>query len=209
MILAVEGFDMTGKDTLIRRISDSATKPVISYRPEYDLYESHSGITRNDAWVIGHAVVTQLLEQSRIIGNDPRLILNRWIPSGYVYDKLYHHKSGSSEEIMNKYLDILMSYSSYLDSSMSIPIIHVCHNNKSSARIIYEKGTQRSDNEDLDNFEDFEDYWNTYMRAERYYSEFYNRLLSRFNQLRVIRVPNEIGYDPSNIIKYLRGEYNL
>ena len=165
MIYVCEGFDAVGKDTFIEKCLGELAP---NYGPTYEVFDKY--LLRDDAWLIGLAIV-DLLSQSNLIKSS-NVLLNRWLPSSYVYARLKARDSQDEildQEVIAKFLEIINDYTT-LDGEDIFPqvtIYHVSHESKESARVIYNRSLNRPDNESFDDFNSFDDYWVRYCDAER------------------------------------------
>lgn len=176
MIYACEGFDAVGKDTFIKQCL-TGLRP--SYRPEYLVFDKY--LMRDDAWLIGLSIV-DLLSKSKLI-DESDVLLNRWLPSSYVYARLNAQDASDDtldSQVVDKFLSILNDYTSIDPEIFSkFQIFHVRHKDASTAYNVYMSSISRIDNEELDNFSSFEDYWIRYKQAEELYDLFYSELAVR------------------------------
>lgn len=176
-IVSVEGFDMVGKDYVIKNHLQTpegikfgtAWSPKF-YRPEYKLFDQM--FSRNDAWVIGYSILDFLSQ--RPTDNTEMVYFNRFIVSSLVYSELYGgdlHKIDNLRKIYDYY-----NYDALKDKGFDIQIYHVRHHDKSSAMRMMITSKDRDNNEPLDNFETFESYWMMYEDAESLFEKYYDLL---------------------------------
>lgn len=168
-IVSVEGFDMVGKDYVIKnhlKVPEGSS----FYRPEYKLFDQM--FSRNDAWVIGYSILDFLSQ--RPTNETEMIFFNRFIISSLVYSELYGgdlHKIENLRKIYEYY-----NYDALKSKGFDIEINHVCHESQSSAMRMMITSKNRSDNEPLDNFETFESYWMMYEDAENLFKKYYDLL---------------------------------
>lgn len=163
-VAIIEGFDMVGKTTAVRYLFPNA----LPYFANHTLTDETIG--RDDSWVLGYSLLS-LLQRYRLVASP--LVINRGPASGVVYSLLYRGK--------NPHLDKVVDYySKWNYFTHKISHLHVRHHDKESAKILFEKSQSRTVVNDLDkvfdSFSSFEDYWEMYLLAEKYYKETYQRL---------------------------------
>lgn len=187
-IVAIEGFDMVGKDYVIKNYKDHDLPNLNYYRPDYTLFDSM--FSRNDAWVIGYSIIDYLSKSNLVPSksvyysdNITCVGFNRFIVSSLVYSELYGgtlHTIENLREIYKYY-----SYESLKEKGFDLTIYHIKHSDISSAMKMMITSKDRSDNEPLDNFKTFETYWMMYEDAEKLFKKYYD-LLGYTNHVKVI-----------------------
>ena len=178
VIVAIEGFDMVGKDYVLNNAKKFGLPPIRYYRPEYTLFDSM--FTRNDAWVIGYAII-DYISQGASMSEDSNYMMppaymgfNRSIVSSLVYSELYGgtlHSLDNLKKIYDYY-----NYNSLKSRGVDVQIYHISHYDEASAMKIMMASKDRDINEALDNFDTFDAYWMMYSDAEKLFRKFYNFL---------------------------------
>ena len=108
-----------------------------------------------------------------------KVVIDRGVSSSFVYKHLYGMNEVSIEEpTVDKVVDW---YSKNEFFKSTVNHIHVCHLRKASARQIFEKSKTREINPNalsaqMDRFNDFDEYWETYLKAEELFDEVYDKL---------------------------------
>lgn len=163
-IIVVEGFDFTGKSYFMNELSNQYG--IRLYEPSYDSDLNSNIIPYSDRYVIGMGLI-DLVEKGLI---RDKLIVNRGLASGLVYNELYHQGIDN----MDNYEFISYTKSKYSDPNL-IHTIYIQHFNIANAKELYKKSIQRSSNEEYDRFDSFEDYWKTYEEFHKCYQSILNK----------------------------------
>ena len=161
-IYIIEGYDGVGKDYYVK--NNLSEKDF--YRPNHELLDKF--ISRNDSYLVGFSIFDFL---SRIRKTGVEVIINRCIASSLVYSELYNGRLH-----LHPNLDELIEFYKNNRHFQEANHIHVCHSSMESARKIYNLMSNRSDNEELDEFDGFLDYWKCYCNAELAFSKYYKML---------------------------------
>lgn len=178
-IVAIEGFDMVGKDYVIKNYKNYNLPNLNYYRPDYTLFDSM--FSRNDAWVIGYSIIDYLskshfVPSKSIYYNDNVACVgfNRFIVSSLVYSELYGGNLHTIENLREIYK--YYNYGALREKGFDLTIYHVKHSDISSAMKMMITSKDRSNNEPLDNFKTFEAYWMMYEDAEKLFKKYYDLL---------------------------------
>lgn len=152
-IFVVEGYEMTGKSTFIKKyLSDYAV-----YRPNYEGYDFDKYIPRNSRSLLGIELLNFIRNNPGVINKG--VVLDRSLPSGIVYSKLYPF---NGTPIDKKDIEKLVEI--YKD--VNAKIIYLYHPDSEYARKMYEASLKDSDHSDIyDKFESFGMYWGKYREA--------------------------------------------
>lgn len=167
-VIIVEGFEMVGKTSYAKSLySPDGTRPII-YHADHDLTDKTIG--RNNSWAIGYGIF-DLLSHSDI---KETIIIDRHVASSYVYPKLYGLNSELNPEIVEYYKNSEFFHK-------SVTHIHIQHESKEEALKIFEKSKTREKNANelsnkYDQFDNFEEYWGRYSKAQEYFLEAYLKL---------------------------------
>lgn len=157
-IIIVEGFDFTGKSYFIEKFSKLHGYKL--WEPKYDSDLNNKVLPYNDRYSLGMGLID--LVESKIV--DTKVIVNRGLPSGIVYNNMYHQ---SIPTMINKefYDYALKKYS----NPKLIHTIYIAHTDIKNARLIYENSQKRNGNESYDEFGSFENYVKLYNRFHKQY----------------------------------------
>lgn len=164
-ILVVEGFDCTGKSYFIDKLCKD--NGLTKWEPKYDSDINNRVIPYSDRYALGIGLID--LVESGVI--DKPIVISRGIPSGLVYNKVYHQ----GIEVMNNMEFIDYATRKYLDPEL-IHTVYIYHDKLENAQKLYDMSTSRLGNESYDKFESFNQYWNTY-------SEFHNEYIKTLSTI--------------------------
>lgn len=158
----IEGFDMVGKTTFMKILLPDHK----IYHCRHDL--SDSTIGRNNSWALGYGII-DFLDQTD--GYDSKVIIDRGVMSSYVYEDIYNFRS-----LNPKIMEWYRNCESFINK---IDHIYIRHQSRDTAQTIYESSQSREINPNIlsalyDRFDSFDDYWETYLRADQLYKEAYS-----------------------------------
>ena len=176
MIRIIEGFDFVGKSAVIQNYCNGFAY----YHADYSVFDKY--FNRDMAFMFGYGQFDLLSQVGKhIITTD--IVMDRAVASSYVYSRLYINQ----EEVPN---DLIEHYITLIDNfDERVEFVHASHIDKDSAKRIYDN--DKSHNDILDQFCDFEDYWYHYIRAEELYEEFYTKF--GISPTRFVTKSNENG----------------
>lgn len=170
-IILVEGMDMTGKSTFVKR---KVPNYFTSYECHHDLTDKTVG--RENSWTIGYGIIDFLQQMC----SDPcnnlmncNVVINRGVFSSYVYGRLYQ----------NNLLDetVIDFYKNNDFFKYDIDHVYVRHHSLDTAERIFESSKTRevADTEisrKYDKFNSFRDYWVYYNMADQLFKEVYDKV---------------------------------
>lgn len=173
MLRIIEGYEMTGKSTLIRKLKEKS-KDLICWSDIAKSFGINSskgshGVGYTGSWIIG-ATVAHL----GALGVDiSKVILDRGILSSMVYGKLMDGFDGSHLE---RYLEDL--------DKIGAEIVYVSHSNKETAKLFFDNA-QRDRNGQVDEYDptNFEDYWEEYQKFDREYLSCLSEIITKYNNI--------------------------
>lgn len=160
-VQSVDGFDMVGKTAVIKELSSGYAEV---YHPDYEIYDKYRN--RNDAILLAYGQIDWLCKG---IATTP-VIFDRMVPSSYVYSQFYNG---------NVSYEMCFDMLNKLSKKMPVILCYVCHDSLRSAARIY--ANDKSHTESFDQFNSFEDYWETYRKFDEAYRSFYRRLHEDFS----------------------------
>lgn len=165
-VIIVEGFEMVGKTSYAKTLAERTNNFI--YHADHDLTDKTVG--RNNSWTIGYGIFDLLSH----IPTEETIIIDRHVASSYVYQKLY----GPEGELYSEVIDYYKNNKFFHDS---VTHIHVQHESKEEALKIFEKSKTRDKNSNelsnkYDQFDNFEEYWSRYSKAQEYFLEAYLKL---------------------------------
>lgn len=180
MLRIIEGYEMTGKSTLIRKLKEK-NKDLICWSDISKGFGINSskgthGVGYTGSWIIG-ATVAHL----GALGVDvSKVILDRGILSSMVYGKLMDGFDGSHLE---RYLEDL--------NKIGAEIVYVSHSNQDSAKILFESA-MRDRNGQVDEYDptNFEDYWIEYEKFDREYLSCLSEISAKYMNINIRFVTN-------------------
>lgn len=164
-IVIVDGFEIVGKTSYIK----CAYPTYQYYHPTHSLTDKTIG--RHNSWAIGYGLMDMVCQFNNDC--DFKLVIDRGVASSYVYPFLYNQESTLPTEVLKWYRDNLLL-------KKRVNFVYLCHKTKDSAKFIYEDALSHrmtdtnSLSQKYDTFENFEDYWKTYLRADEMFRSVYN-----------------------------------
>lgn len=161
MIVCVDGFDMVGKSKVIENLRLEGNKVLtVDYEK---LYQSVDKVS--ESYLVGLSWMDFYSKLESKDRKSIKLVLDRSIPSSYAYSKFYNLKRVS----LGSYVNLVNSL-----NPDDIRFIYVKHSSKDSARVSYDHAQKDTNHQDpLDKFGSFEKYWDTYLKMDKLYSEYY------------------------------------
>lgn len=168
-IVLVEGFDMVGKNTYVKKNFPHYCKYF-----EYDHTLTDITGNRDKAWIAGYGIISFL---DYVLKNtnttNLHVAINRGVLSSVVYEKIYNRK-----DIQSEILDWYKNNSFFTEE---VKHVYVRHHNADTAREIYNKSISREEasneiNKSYDSFNSFEDYWMVYSLADQLFMNTYKHL---------------------------------
>lgn len=168
-IIVLEGFDMTGKSTFAEKIlllSDPYHKYKI-YNPHHNLTDATIG--RHNSWAIGYSIF-DFLSQMNLDATDTHIIINRGVFSSYVYSEL---NGSAKDKLPAEVVDWYRNSQFFKDN---VDVLFFQHFSEATAKEIYDASQDREENPNklsrqLDTFDGFSQYWDTYRRANELFLE--------------------------------------
>lgn len=158
-LVIVEGFDLTGKSYFIEKFSKLYGYKL--WEPKYSTEINNRVIPYDDRYSLGVGLID--LVESRIV--DSRVIVNRGLISGVVYNNMYHQ--GISTMVNKEFYDYATSKYSNPDL---IHTIYITHTDERDAEVLYNNSKKRSGNESYDRFDSFEEYMEFFRMFDQEFS---------------------------------------
>ena len=161
-IYVVEGFDMVGKTSFIKKYMSRYNY----YRPTYEMYDISVG--RKDSWLASCTVIDYLKNMEK----PTKTVIDRGLFSGQVYSRIYNNKF-----LDNKILDFFKKDNYFCKE---VGHVYLRHRDVNTAREIFESAKKREveNNEitkSLDNFRTFDYYWTYYTNADLMFNDMYKQ----------------------------------
>lgn len=179
----VEGFDMVGKTTYIHDILMKQYKEkgyqCMYYHPDYDFYNQVDP-SRDSMYLVGYGIFDFIESNLDTLKSlNLSIIIDRGVLSSIVY----------SDNMSDEFKNVLLQSYNKLQSIKNYTTLHYVSTTKDNAEHLYHKSQLRSDNELLDRYENFESYYNKYLK----YHNKYCRLLTSINYKDICLVDNQIS----------------
>lgn len=172
-IVVFEGFDMTGKSTLLHQYHD-LNPDTFCYRPDWEQAMNDKVVGRGNRHIPGLAI-TQFwkdLLTAGIVDSSYQLLIDRFYAVSLVYQEIYHQQSDFS-----KPEDLQLAFDYAIDN-LRVVIIHTTHYNEQEAKVIWEASSKDGDHSDsYDNFDSFVDYYQKFKNFDEVYEKVYNTKL--------------------------------
>lgn len=185
-IVILEGFEMTGKSTVISKLCE-ANDDLVVLNNNYDLL-TPSLLPYKYRFALGLSQLRaiDMINSSKHTNYIP--IIDRSIVSSYVYNII--HSQGIPEDTMTRMINAFRE----MTKSKNVHIIHMYHDTVESAQLLYESSQKDNNHMDkYDQFNSFYDYYNNYLEANEKFEEFYSTYLSD-NILVSFYCPTEIDF---------------
>ena len=186
--VVLEGFEMVGKSYLLNGIKEKYeeyNQPVLAYRPDWEGSLNDKVISRGNRYIPG--IVLFDIWKNLNSTSKPKLLLDRWLASTYVYSIMYDQEQDC------KYIsDMIKGHEDAVGSDMKLIFIYKCHKNNDEAREFYDMAINDNDHSDkYDKFEDFEDYYRNYEKADALYRNFF-KSMCKFKVYCISSIDNEL-----------------
>lgn len=168
-VIVFEGFEMTGKSYLAKLVNSEFNS--ILYRPDWEQAMVDEVVSRGNRYIAGLVVVDfwKSVHEHDKKSVQPKLLIDRWMTSSYVYQVRYDQKS----DVVS--LDKFVQAYSLVAKGLDIVIIHKQHSSREEAQKLYELSRRSSDHSDIyDKFDNFNEYYRAYSKFNDTYQEFYN-----------------------------------
>lgn len=185
-ISIVEGFDRVGKTKLIKDLCTlySEYDKVISYKPPYRGLELKFDKTVA-GWILGYSFLDSLI-QMKLNNVNYHVVMDRHIASSWVYNRIYGKGSDVNDSVVQEDLRLL-------DYFTDVGHFYVTHSDKESAMDIYKATSNKETHTDpLDQFDGFNEYWNSFINADRLFKEFYSKFNLEHSEMKSVSASN--GY---------------
>ena len=186
--VVLEGFEMVGKSYLLNVIKEKYEEfkqPVLAYRPDWEGSLNDKVISRGNRYIPG-IVLFDVWKNLHSI-NKPKLLLDRWLASTYVYSIMYDQEQDC------KYIsDMIKGHESAVGDNMRLIFIYKCHKTRGDASKFYDMAIRDAEHSDkYDKFEDFNDYYRNYEKADALYRNFF-KSMCKFKVYCINSIDNEL-----------------
>lgn len=175
MLRIIEGYEMTGKSTMIRELQSMIPKLICwtDIAKGFGITSSKGdyGVGYTGSWIVG-ATVAHLGSLGVDVSN---VILDRGIVSSMVYGRLKDNFDG---EHLERYLDDL--------NDIGAEIVYLYHKDLDSARKIFESA-QKDRKGEVDEYDpkNFDDYWTEYKKFDIEYMRCLYEIENKYSNITI------------------------
>lgn len=159
--IIVEGFEKTGKSTLINNLVQHSNGKLQAWSFDYHSESSNLGnVPYNSRYLLGVSLNDALLKG--IVQFTKPTLVDRGFISGLVYSELYHQEN-------SVHLDWYRQHYVQIFKDLDIIVLYLTHLDRKNAIIKYNSAEIE---ESYDQFANFESYWSTYLKADFLYRKY-------------------------------------
>lgn len=169
-VVIFEGYEMTGKTSLLNELSQTFDNYVVDFRPSYETLNYSYIIDRPDRYIHGLHLF-DFYRQNKLKGKLlPKLFLDRNIHTGIAYGLGLQGKDISyySQAIQNTKM---------ATEGLKVLVIYKYHKDEVSARRMFELAN-KDDSRILDKYDDteFNTYWSNYKKFDNLFQQAFSEL---------------------------------